>query len=263
MVYITNSFKNYNAATEQSANRIGTLISQARKVRGLTLESFSELLSGYGVCVKKQAIGKWERGESIPNGYQLLAVCHALDIENGVLFFSGGRESGELNDIGMKKLRDYREDLIASGRYSPAHATVQYIDMPVSHLRASAGTGSFLDDGGFDTVSVPAASVPEGSSFGIYVSGDSMEPRYHDGDIAWVRECSELAVGEIGIFICGGDGYIKKYGVREPDESVRDSFTDISGTVHMQPVLISLNKKYPPRPVFPDEGLRIVGRVLN
>jgi len=173
----------YSAENEARINRLGVLISQARKDRGLTLETFSVLLSSYGVYVKKQAVGKWERGESIPNAYQLLAICHALDIKDGTAFFSGELRK-PLNDLGMKKLRDYREDLIASGRYAPVRELpVKYIDMPVSHLRASAGTGSFLDEGGFDTVSVPAASVPEGSSFGIYVSGDSMEPRYCDPSV--------------------------------------------------------------------------------
>ncbi len=253
----------YNAEREAGINRIGALISRVRKQRGLTLESFSALLSAYGVYVKKQALGKWERGESIPNGYQLLAVCHALSIDDGAVFFSGELRP-ELNDLGMKKLRDYREDLIASGRYSPAPVlSVEYVDMPVSHLRASAGTGSFLDEGGFDAVSVPRSSVPQGSSFGIYVSGDSMEPVYHDGDIAWVRECESVSPGEIGIFICGGDGYIKQYGEREPEADMRESFTDIDGVLHMQPVLISLNEKYPPRAVSPDDGLRVVGRVLS
>ena len=32
-----------------------------------------------------------------------------------------------------------------------------------------------------------ASSVPAGAEFGIYVSGDSMEPRYHSGQIVWVR----------------------------------------------------------------------------
>ena len=53
----------------------------------------------------------------------------------------------------------------------------------------------------FQQIQVPASSVPAGAEFGIYVSGDSMEPRYHNGQIVWVKRCEELKCGDIGIFV--------------------------------------------------------------
>ena len=64
--------------------------------------------------------------------------------------------------------------------------------MPVSELPVSTGLGAFLESEMFQQIQVPASSVPAGAEFGIYVSGDSMEPRYHSGQIVWVKRCEEL-----------------------------------------------------------------------
>ena len=55
----------------------------------------------------------------------------------------------------------------------------------------------------------------------------------------------------------------KAYGEREPDESEREEYLDSSGVLHMQPVLISYNEKYAPRPVTPSSRFKICGRVLS
>lgn len=255
----------YNAAAERENNYIGKKIAEARKKKGLSLNEFSELLNGYGLAIQRQGLGKWELGIAVPNAYQFLAVCHALDIEDGVGFFTGHpAKVQELNDLGQKKLRDYKEDLIASGRYKPAAPdNIVYIEMPVSTLPASAGTGAFLDEENFELMRVPASSVPEHTDFGVRVSGDSMEPIYQDGQIVWVQKCGELSPGEVGLFLYDGDGYIKVYGEQEPEETEQDSFTDSQGILHAQPVMISYNEAYPPKPVSPELAFQIAGRVLN
>ena len=50
------------------------------------------------------------------------------------------------------------------------------------------------------------------ADFALRVSGNSMEPRFHDGDILLVEETPDVAIGELGIFICDGEGYFKEYG---------------------------------------------------
>ena len=133
--------------------------------------------------------------------------------------------------------------------------------MPVSYLPASAGTGVFLDEENFETVSFPEASVPERADFGVRVSGDSMEPVYRDGQIVWVQRCSRLRPGEVGVFLYDGEGYLKVYGEQPPEDPER--FTDSGGTVHMQPVLLSYNEAYAPKVVSPDCVFAVAGRVLN
>lgn len=89
-----------------------------------------------------------------------------------------------------------------------------------------------------------------------------MEPVYQDGQIVWVEQCDELKPGEVGVFIYDGNGYLKAYGEQEPDEEYVEAFTDSYGVVHPQPILISYNQAYAPRPIAPYASFQIVGRVL-
>lgn len=239
-------------------NYIGGRIAEARREAGWSLDQFSRELAPCGLKIARQGLSKWETGETVPNGYQLMAVCRVLGLRDILTEYEP-----ELDDDGLRKLADYRADLIASGRYAPAAAgtEVEYIEMPVCYLPASAGPGSFLDDEAYEMMSFPRIAVPAGAERGIRVSGDSMEPVYHDGQIVWMRSCQTLRPGEIGIFRYGDEGFIKVYEEREPDDP--DAFTDSGGAVRMQPVLVSLNPRYEPRIISPEVEFQIFGRVLR
>lgn len=255
----------YNADIDKKDNYIGEKIALARKEKHISFARFCKLLEEYGISVTASAVQKWESGASIINGYQLLAVAHALNISDVMEYFSSSGNASELNAEGLRKVAAYKDDLIASGKYkltAPVKDIVKYIDMRVSCLAVSAGIGEFLDDDNFETVSFPESAVPEGAEFGIRVSGDSMEPVYHDGQIVWVQCCDHLNVGEVGIFSYDGDGYLKMYNEQIPDDSCKEAFTDSYGEVHAQPVLISFNRKYAPKVVSANARFQIVGRVL-
>ena len=250
----------YNAEADRRENFIGRSIAEGRAARGLSLADFADALARCGVEVSASAINKWEHGGSAPNAYQLLAISESFGLGGNMDYFMSSSR-WELNAEGLKKLADYRSDLSASGRYRLCKpAEIEYIDMPVSSLRVSAGTGAFLDEDSFETVSFPAATVPSGAEFGVRVSGDSMEPVYHDGQIVWVRRCSRLAPGEVGVFVYDGEGYLKVYGEQAPD--CPEDFTDSYGAVRPQSVMISYNKAYEPRAVSANAAFQIVGRVL-
>lgn len=254
----------YNASRERQENIIGKRIAQARQKSGLSLTQFSQLLQNYGLSIQRQGLGKWESGDAVPNGYQLLAVCHALHIEDGIDYFTDFPKSrNALNQQGMKKLQDYREDLVASGRYTPEQEPreMRLIEMPVSILPASAGTGAFLEDEQFEKMTFPADTVPEQADFGVFVSGDSMEPRYHHGQIVWIQQCSSLTPGEVGLFLYDGNGYIKIYDQQPAPEE--DAFLDTDGVLRKQPVLISCNNAYSPILVSPQLSFQIAGRVIS
>lgn len=251
--------QHFSMTEAKKRNLVGEMLSEARKTAGMNKEKLSAVLKAYGLEISPYGIVKWEQGTRTPNAYQMLALCKALKIHNPLDMYAE-----ELDSAGMKKLAEYRDDLIATGKYMPASKTpgeIEYIDMPVSYLAASAGTGAFLDEGNYEVVSVPRHSVPKGAVLGIRVSGDSMEPIYNDGQLVWIARSETLRPGEVGIFAYDGDGYIKVYGEQEPEDV--EPFTDSWGVVHKQPVLISYNKKYPPRPVSPEASFQIVGRVLS
>ena len=255
----------YNAQDERKMNFIGQRIAEGRYRKGLSQDAFSQQLQKHGVSVHNAAISKWETGDTTPNAYQLLAIWQALNLDEDITFFMSAYSRPKLNPAGLKKVADYQQDLIDTGKYQPERpsADIIYVDQRVSNLTVSAGTGSFLDEGSFELVSVPAHTVPDGTDFGIRVSGDSMEPVYHDGQIVWVKECSEVPVGQVGIFIYDGEGYLKMLDEQEPCEEDREDFIDSYGNTYKQIVMVSFNQKYPPKLIPANASFYIVGRVLN
>ena len=254
----------YDAAKEKEENVVGQRIAEARKKKGMSIVAFSEYMANFGVKISSGGAGKWETGYSIPNAYQLIAICTALDIQDQLPFFIGDY-TPTLNDEGERKVAEYNADLVASGKYRPSpkqSSAIRLVECPVYDMPVSAGTGNFLDDGRYEMVSVPENMLPSGTDFGVRVTGDSMEPMYHDGQIVWVKECAQVHVGEVGIFIYDGDGFIKVYDEQEPEEDRAEEFTDSYGMVHLQPVLVSLNEKYPPREIETGKYFKTVGRVL-
>ena len=167
----------YDAVAARDSNEVGLILVAVRKKNGYSLVAFSKLLYNYGVDVSDKGISKWEKGYTTPSIYQLVAICHALNIKEGPSYFTKTfQKPALLNAIGQKKVAEYEMDLIASRRYQPGTeepAKIDCIMMPVSELPVSAGLGAFLEGEMFQQIQVPASSVPAGAEFGIYVSGDS------------------------------------------------------------------------------------------
>ena len=80
------------------------------------------------------------------------------------------------------------------------------------NLPVSAGPGVYLDDTMAEEINIPQNEKTDSVSFALRISGNSMEPKYHDGDIVLVEDTESVDVGELGIFVLDGNGYFKKYG---------------------------------------------------
>ena len=111
---------------------------------------------------------------------------------------------------------------------------IPYYDYP-----ASAGTGIPLDTDNHSSLEIPADLDV---SCAIRVSGDSMEPKFYDGDIVLVKEQKTLNLGDIGVFILNGEGYIKKYS---------------------KAGLESLNKKYSVIKISEDDTCEFFGKAIK
>ncbi len=179
----------------------------------------------------------------MPNAEQLLNLCDLYQVDDVMLTFWDKQRA--LNDIGLKKLREYADLLKESKRYAyvpeptPARAMRLY-DLPVS-----AGTGSFLDESTYSLIDADA-SVPASADYAVKVRGDSMVPRFYDGQIVWIHEQPDLASGEIGIFFYEGESYIKQ--LERNHGALR---------------LISLNPSYSPIEIRDFESFRIFGKVVG
>ena len=79
-------------------------------------------------------------------------------------------------------------------------------------LPVSAGTGVFLDGVGTSDIMIPNTAKTKDADYALRISGNSMEPKYHNGDILLVEEADQIEVGEAGIFILDGAGYFKIFG---------------------------------------------------
>lgn len=108
-----------------------------------------------------------------------------------------------------------------------------------SYMRkiAAAGSGFYFDDIPTDTIAAPHL---EGADFIIGVSGDSMEPTYHDGDLVYVEKQQVVNIGDIGVFMVDNECYIKEAGEHG---------------------LISHNKNYPMIPG--NDSILCVGKVIG
>lgn len=85
-------------------------------------------------------------------------------------------------------------------------------NVPVYQMPVSAGPGVYLDDSTTEEISIPDNEKTATCDFALRVSGNSMEPIYHNGDLILIEDCDSVEVGELGIFVLDGDGYFKKFG---------------------------------------------------
>lgn len=128
--------------------------------------------------------------------------------------------------------REYTRAGAAISQQKPAPAakaqratlTIDYYRLPVS-----AGTGTVdPGDGYHDTLEVLANRYTVASDYVVRVQGDSMMPRFLDGDLLLVHKTDVVDFGEVGVFSVDGKSFIKQAGCGE---------------------LISLNREYPPIPL--------------
>ncbi len=84
--------------------------------------------------------------------------------------------------------------------------------LPLYDLPVSAGVGVALDGDSTEEITVSDNSRTREADFALRISGNSMEPRYRDGDILLVQEADAVEFGELGIFILDGNGFFKVFG---------------------------------------------------
>mgnify|MGYP000031242119 FL=1 len=119
----------------------------------------------------------------------------------------------------------------------PGKRTVLLYDLPVS-----AGTGEYLDEEEGTEITIPDTERTRLADYALRISGNSMEPKFRDGDILLVEDCDGVQVGELGIFVLDGSGYFKKFGGDR---------------------LISLNPEYAPILLKDFSDIHCTGRVVG
>lgn len=112
--------------------------------------------------------------------------------------------------------------------------------LPAPMQKASAGRGALADDDSAEQIKVLHNSHTIKADYIMTVSGDSMEPEIADGERLLIREQPAVEDGELGIFLRGGERYVKRL---------------LGGA------LVSANPAYPDIPL--DEDSRCIGKVIS
>jgi SOS-response transcriptional repressor LexA len=134
-----------------------------------------------------------------------------------------------------------------SSRLTAAYASndngFKRLTLPLYDLPVSAGVGVMLEDTETkEEITVSDNARTREADFALRISGNSMEPRYRDGDILLVQVTDTLEFGELGIFILDGSGFFKVFGGDR---------------------LYSLNPEYGDILLKDFEDARIAGRVIG
>ncbi|HHT16480.1 MAG TPA: LexA family transcriptional regulator [Papillibacter sp.] len=227
---------------------IGETLSRLRKERGYTQQQVAGYLSANGCEATQKAVSKWERGFTMPNAEQFLLLCRFYGVRDVLAVFCEMPESlSELNALGKKRVEEYIRLLSSDAEFRAERderppRLVRTI--PLYSIPASAGTGQFLDSSDYELIEVDE-SVPLSATFAVKLSGDSMLPRFGDGQVVYVKPQQTLERRDIGIFLLNGNAYCKQLG---GEEDVR---------------LISLNRRYEDIIVDEYDEFRVLGKVVG
>lgn len=104
-----------------------------------------------------------------------------------------------------KRCREQEKDEISAS----IEPNIIYLPDPIQS--ASAGHGQLADDDTANMIAIQANTITSKANYIMRVSGDSMEPKFFDGQRVLVRNQPSVDLGEIGIFLIDGERYIKIY----------------------------------------------------
>ncbi len=180
---------------------------------------------GAKIGISSGIITKWKSG-SIPNGENLIKLSDYFNCS--IDYLLGRTDNPEINRAPV---------------FIPE--PVNIIKIPFIMSRVSAGKGAYISDEPPEVLEIDAETYPK-ADMAITIKGDSMQPKYNDGNIILVHKQPCLENGQIGIFRLNNEGYIKEYHVDEDNKIT----------------LVSLNPKYPPIPVNENDDFAIEGLVL-
>lgn len=235
---------------------IGETLAAFRKAAGYTQIDVAAELTKAGYPIQNKSIYAWEKNKSTPNPTQFLFLCKLYgitDIYSAFIEPNPDNPLASLNEAGKEKVLDYIRILELTRQYNTYEVQGDNVtelpartrELPLFLLAASAGTGEFLDSEAHEMVIV-GSEVPDTASFGIRLHGNSMEPRYMDGQIVWVYRTTELLDGDIGIFYLDGQAYCKK--LHKGKNSLE---------------LLSFNPDYKPIRIKESSDFKIFGRVVS
>lgn len=190
-----------------------------------------ELCEKLGVSV--MTVRNWESGAKNPSMSAIVSLSEVFGVSAddmlGIRQTRSGKPqlaAGEENLLSDYRLLDeFGRDAVNAvcavekRRVLNMHGTIIPFDRLAKNAKRSipkflnpsaAGHHCSLDTDDYDLIEVDE-TVPAEADFAIPISGSSMEPLIHDGDIVYVKRQNHLNIGEIGIFNVDGTTYCKMF----------------------------------------------------
>lgn len=214
-------------------------INDYKKIKNLTNKDISEIT---GISIS--SLDKITSGNNTnPKLETVKLICGALGCKlSDLLDDDNSKEEFTLQEINtIKKYRtldEYGKELVTAVidieykrcTYKPEPNRDDLIEISINYAPVSAGLGDELEDyEHWEKVSVPLTTESRKADFILRVDGDSMEPKFSNGDYLLVRKQPAVDIGQIGIFDVDGKGYVKKYG-GDKLISLNPKYKDISTT---------------------------------
>ena len=229
---------------------LGNKIKSYRKERGWTQAELAEKLN-----IGKSAIANYENGIRSPRQKLLFQMAKVFDIQIDELFPSNSNELNHHSTSAIQETYDQLEDRRQLKVLNFAkHELKEQIEMGVQveeelfpYLVAydlSAGLGEVYYEGNdYETVYFDKNISHDAAS---WINGDSMEPKFKNGDVALIKDTGWDYNGAIYAIQWDGNLYIKK--AYKEQEGLR---------------LVSLNNKYADKFAHYSEDPKIIGKIVG
>ena len=195
--------------------------------------------------ISYQAYSAWERGIKGPSKEKVKQLEQILKVPKG--YFTEieiVRLYNTLSNKGKNQVVEYTRNLVQKEKTQQVISVSENLYEYHVYEKMSAGIGaSVYDDRNYDTVYFNEELAHD---FASWVSGDSMEPKYHNGSVALIRETGFDYDGAVYAVVCNNQTYIKR--VYREEEGLR---------------LVSINPKYKDIFITYDEDPRVVGIIVG
>ena len=195
--------------------------------------------------ISYQAYSAWERGVKEPSKEKVQRLEQILRVPKG--YFTEieiVRLYNTLSNRGKNQVVEYARDLVQKETTQKVISVSENLYEYHVYEKMSAGIGaSVYDDREYDIVYFDEELAHD---FASWVSGDSMEPKYHDGSVALIRETGFDYDGAVYAVVCNNQTYLKR--VYREENGLR---------------LVSINPKYEDICLPYDEDPRVVGVIVG
>ena len=195
--------------------------------------------------ISYQAYSAWERGVKEPSEEKVQRLEQILRVPKG--YFTEieiVRLYNTLSNKGKNQVVEYARDLVQKEKTQQVITVSENFYEYHVYEKMSAGIGaSVYDDREYDIVYFDEELAHD---FASWVSGDSMEPKYHNGSVALIRETGFDYDGAVYAVVCNNQTYIKR--VYREEDGLR---------------LVSINPKYKDIFISYEEDPRVVGIIVG